>query len=135
MKYLDFKQFIKKYSSHLGWFLTLVTGWKPVVLCLCLNLSSCISTIAPGILFNSTTEHVFMPGTVNQIGNGRIIKKGESCSYNSILFAPFYNGKLASLEAAMKTSGIKQIGVVDYRSFNILGPIYYVHCIIVWGEG
>lgn len=114
-------------------------GFKKIVLFLLLLsmstiFSGCITTIAPGILYNSTTEHVSVPGTVNQIGSGRIIKKGESCAYNSILFAPFYHGRLVTVKTAMEDAGITKIGVVDYSSFSILGPIFYVHCIIVWGE-
>jgi hypothetical protein len=58
----------------------------------------------------------------------------KSCSYNSIVFAFFYHGKVATVESVAREGKITKIGVVDYSSFNILGPLFYSNCIIVWGD-
>ncbi|HMV45353.1 MAG TPA: TRL domain-containing protein [Leptospiraceae bacterium] len=107
---------------------------KKLSLFFILFFSSCITTIAPGILFNNTAEHVYLNKGVSQLGSGRILKMAKSCNYNSIVFAFFYQGKIASVESIAKEEGITKVGVVDYSSFNILGPLYYSNCIIVWGD-
>ncbi|MBK9501792.1 MAG: TRL-like family protein [Leptospiraceae bacterium] len=107
---------------------------KIIVLLLLMNLSSCITTISPGIIFNNTAEHVYRDRTTSQLGSGRIIKMEKSCTYNSIVFAFFYHGKVASAASVAREGGITKIGVVDYSSFNILGPLFYSNCIIVWGD-
>lgn len=107
---------------------------RRISLILVLLFSSCITTIAPGIIFNNTAEHVYENRGKSQLGSGRIMKMGKSCSYNSIIFAFFYQGKIASVESIAKEEKITSIGVVDYSSFNILGPLYYSNCIIVWGD-
>jgi hypothetical protein len=99
-----------------------------------LNFSSCITTISPGIIFNNTAEHVYKDRTTSQLGSGRIMKMEKSCTYNSIVFAFFYHGKVASAASIAREGGITKIGVVDYSSFNILGPLFYSNCIIVWGD-
>lgn len=105
-----------------------------VFLILIFSLSSCITTISPGLLFNNTAEHVYKDRSSSQLGSGRILKMEKSCSYNSIVFAFFYHGKVATAESVAREGKITKIGVVDYSSFNILGPLFYSNCIIVWGD-
>ena len=104
------------------------------ILLILINFSSCITTISPGIIFNNTAEHVYKDRTTSQLGSGRIMKMEKSCTYNSIVFAFFYHGKVASAASIAREGGITKIGVVDYSSFNILGPLFYSNCIIVWGD-
>lgn len=104
-----------------------------IVVILCISMSSCITTISPGILFNNTAEHVYKD-RASQLGSGRIMKMEKSCSYNSIVFAFFYHGKVSTVESVAREGKITKIGVVDYSSFNILGPLFYSNCIIVWGD-
>ena len=104
------------------------------ILLIVVNFSSCITTISPGIIFNNTAEHVYKDRTTSQLGSGRIMKMEKSCTYNSIVFAFFYHGKVASAASIAREGGITKIGVVDYSSFNILGPLFYSNCIIVWGD-
>jgi hypothetical protein len=109
-------------------------GLSIIVVILCVSLSSCITTISPGILFNNTAEHVYKEKSTSQLGSGRIMKMEKSCSYNSIVFAIFYHGKVSTVESVAREGNITKIGVVDYSSFNILGPLFYSNCIIVWGD-
>ena len=104
------------------------------ILLIVVNFSSCITTISPGIIFNNTAEHVYKDRTTSQLGSGRIMKMEKSCTYNSIVFAFFYHGKVASAASIAREGGITKIGVVDYSSFNILSPLFYSNCIIVWGD-
>ena len=104
------------------------------ILLIVVNFSSCITTISPGIIFNNTAEHVYKDRATSQLGSGRIMKMEKSCTYNSIVFAFFYHGKVASAASIAREGGITKIGVVDYSSFNILGPLFYSNCIIVWGD-
>jgi hypothetical protein len=101
---------------------------------LCLLLSSCITTIAPGIIYNSTAEHVYKDRITSQLGSGRILKMAESCTYNSIFLAPFYHGKPSTIEDVVREAKITKIGVVDYSSFSVFVALYYSNCIIVWGD-
>lgn len=100
----------------------------------CFALTSCITTLAPGIIYNSTAEHVYKDRATSQLGSGRIIKMEKSCTYNSIIFAPFYHGKPSSVESIAREAKITKIGVVDYSSYSLLGVLYYSNCIIVWGD-
>ncbi|MDX1957699.1 MAG: TRL domain-containing protein [Leptospiraceae bacterium] len=99
-----------------------------------LIITNCTSTIAPGIIFNSTSEHVYLDKHISMIGGGKIYKKVESCTHNSILIQFFYYGKPSSIESLLKENKISRIGVIDYRSFNILGYLFYTHCTIIRGE-
>lgn len=97
-------------------------------------LTNCITTLAPGLLYNSTSEHIPSYDNTPQLGPGRILKKAESCEYNSIFIQYFYYGKPSTPHLAAKEAGITKIGVVDYSSFSIFGPLFYKHCTIVWGD-
>lgn len=108
--------------------------WRILAIILISGTSSCITTISPGILFNNTAEHVYKDRSTSQLGSGRIMKMEKSCSYNSIVFAFLYHGKVASVEAVAREGNITKIAVVDYSSFNILGSLFYSNCIIVWGD-
>lgn len=97
-------------------------------------LGQCTTTIAPGYLWNSTTEHIQSPSTNISLGSGRIIYKAEACSYGSIFLHFFYSGTINNPHKIARESGIKSIGVVDYSSFNLIGPLFYKTCTIVWGD-
>jgi hypothetical protein len=101
---------------------------------LSLTLNSCITTLAPGIIYNSTAEHVYKDRATSQLGSGRILKMEQSCSYNSIVFAPFYHSKPSTVENIAREGKITRIGVVDYSSVSILGVLYYSNCVNVWGD-
>lgn len=107
---------------------------KVLILLLCILLSSCITTLSPGLFYNSTAEHIYKDRATSQLGSGRILKMEKACTYNSFLFTAFYHGKPSSVESIAREGKITKIGVVDYSSFSVLGPLYYSNCIIVWGE-
>jgi hypothetical protein len=98
------------------------------------SFTSCITTLSPGLFYNNTAEHVYKDRSISQLGAGRIIKMEKSCTYNSILFTPFYQGKHTNAAEVAREAGITKIGVIDYSSFSILGPLYYSNCIIIWGD-
>lgn len=104
------------------------------ILFLLINLSSCITTLSPGFFYNNTAEHVYLNRSTSQLGSGRILKMEKTCTYSSIFLEPFYHGKHTNASTVVKKAGINKIGVIDYSSFSILGPLYYSNCIIVWGE-
>ena len=97
--------------------------------------SFCISTVSPGILFNYTQEHVYPPGTSSQLGRGRIITKAETCNDGSYIFLSFiFHGTPESITETMSKAGITKIAVIDYSTVNILGPVFFRKCTIIWGE-
>jgi len=73
-----------------------------VFLILIFSLSSCITTISPGLLFNNTAEHVYKDRSSSQLGSGRILKMEKSCSYNSIVFAFFLSWKSCNCRECCK---------------------------------
>jgi hypothetical protein len=99
-----------------------------------LFLVNCISTYSPGFLFNSTEEHVYKNKSFSSLGTGQIQKKIESCTYHSIIIQPLLHVRPSSLDSLLKEHRIYKMGVVDYSSFSVLGPLYYKNCIIIWGE-
>ena len=107
--------------------------FRIIILC-CLFFSYCITTLVPGFFYNSTAEHVYKDRVSSQLGSGRIIKMAKSCTYNSILLSLFYYGRPSTVENVAKEGQITQIGVVDYSSFSLFGPLFYSNCIIVWGD-
>lgn len=111
---------------------------KKLLICLslsvCVLFSSCITTLSPGVFYNSTSEHVYKDRAISQLGSGRILKMAKSCTYNSIFLAPFYHGKHTEAAVVAKEAGITNIGVIDYSSFSFLSVLYYSNCIIVWGD-
>ncbi|MEM7182430.1 MAG: TRL domain-containing protein [Spirochaetota bacterium] len=101
---------------------------------ICFSLQNCITTLAPGVLFNSTAEHVNSTGHTSYLGPGRLLETVENCRYSSILVQPFYYGNSSNLETILRGSKIKRIGVIDYSSFSIFGPLFYKSCIIIRGD-
>lgn len=99
-------------------------------------LIGCLTSPVQGILFTGTTHHVIGQSAGNQIGPGRILRKGESCSASTWLFSInfFYYGGGGSIAEAAREAGITKIAVIDKTSTNILGPLYYQECVVVWGE-
>lgn len=104
------------------------------ILAMLMLITNCITTIAPGIILNNTSEHIYSNGSTSYLGPGRLIEKVENCHYNSILLQAFYYGRVASIEEVLRESKIKTIGVVDYSSFSLFGPLFYGNCIIIRGD-
>jgi hypothetical protein len=107
---------------------------KKFFFALLINLAHCTTTISPGILFSSTTEHVHLAGVNTTLGNGKIIDRVEVCKYSSVALHFFYYANLVNPYKIAQDSKIKKIGVIDYSSVNLLGPLVYKSCIIIWGE-
>ncbi len=104
-----------------------------------LSFGACVSSTTPalggGSLITVTTQHVYGYGQGAQISSAKVDKTGESCSFSSgFLVDLFYYGSGGSIEEAKKRAGISKIAVVDRSSINIIGRIFYMDCIIVWGE-
>jgi hypothetical protein len=107
---------------------------KYLILPTILWMLNCITTVSPGFLYNSTTEHIYPMGNRNHLGTARIERRAETCVYNSMFLKPLYHSHLASIESVMAENKISKIGVIDYRSFSVLGAFLYSNCIIIWGE-
>ncbi|WCL51110.1 TRL domain-containing protein [Leptospira sp. GIMC2001] len=110
-----------------------------LLLILGLNFGACVSSTTPGIgggsFITVTTQHVYGLSQGNQITSARVEKSGESCSLSSsFILSWFYYGNGGSIEEASKKGGITKIAVVDRSSVNFLGRIFYLDCVIVWGE-
>ena len=96
---------------------------------------SCISSPMQGFLFTSTNHHIYSGSAGSQLSSASILKSGKSCSFGSFPFLTlFYYGGGGSIREAAKAGGIKKIAVVDRSSMNIIGPIFYRECVVVWGE-
>ncbi len=99
-----------------------------------LILTNCISSPLQGVLFTGTEFNHKGYDTSNKIGPGRVIKRGESCAYNtSLLFGLFFSSD-PSLKNAMDDGGITKIAVIDRSSIGVLLNIFARDCIVVWGE-
>lgn len=85
-----------------------------------------------GVLFTSTSHYVTQNGT--QIGSGKVLKSGKSCSVSGFLVNIFFYGAGGSIEEAKANGGITKIAVVDYTSLNIFLSLFYRECVVVWGE-
>ncbi len=107
---------------------------KKIFFLLLFTFTHCTTTIVPGILFSSTTEHVHLAGVNTTLGSGKIIDKVEVCKYSSVALHFFYYANLVNPYKIAQDSKIRKIGVIDYSSVNILGPLFYKTCIIIWGE-
>jgi hypothetical protein len=97
-------------------------------------LVNCVTTIAPGIIFNSTEEHVYPNRGVSYLGQGMISKRVESCTYHSFLIDTFLRVRPSSLDSLLKEYKIKKLGVVDHSSYSFFGPLFYRNCFVIWGE-
>ena len=105
------------------------------MIALALLTAQCISSPMQGVLVTSTEHTVHDRNTGNLIGNGAVEKRGESCSYGSVLLFPFFYGGGKSLEEAMKQGGISEIAIVDHSSLVVIGGlVFHRECIIVWGS-
>ncbi len=107
---------------------------KKKYLFLILLFLNCVSTIAPGIIFNSTEEHVYPNRGVSYLGIGMISKKVESCTYHSLIIDIFVRTRPSSLESLLKEYKIKKLGVVDHSSYSFFAPLFYKNCFVIWGE-
>ncbi|WP_411821649.1 TRL domain-containing protein [Leptospira sp. 'Mane'] len=96
----------------------------------------CTHISEAGVLITASTEHLATPGHQNNLGNGKVVKSGESCNYATwaLNYNLIFHGPKNSINDIAVAAGIQKIAVVDHSSFNILGPVFYKNCIIVWGE-
>ncbi|MCE9500148.1 MAG: TRL-like family protein [Leptospira sp.] len=94
------------------------------------------STVHPGILFSVTGQHIEHRSAGSQLSSAKVLKSGESCSMSSWLFDIFllYYGSGGSIAEAKLNGKINKIAVIDRKSLQILGPVFYRECVIVWGE-
>ena len=99
-----------------------------------LLLQNCISTPMPGLIFSNSNQHVQNLSSGNKIGDGRVMKRGESCSWGGLGSLGYYFGSGGSIKEAMARGGIKKIAVVDRKSIAILGILFFQECVVVWGE-
>lgn len=110
---------------------------KIILLCACaLTVMSCVSSAIYQPLLGHSTQQAAHGQVGSSIGPGRILKRGESCSTSSYLFAIAFvwYGAGNSVSKAMQNGGITKVGVIDRSSTTILGPIFYRDCVVVWGE-
>jgi len=98
-----------------------------------LILSSC-TVVHPGILFSNTSQHIEQASAGSQLTSAKIDKSGESCSIGSLFITVFYYGSGGSIAEAKLNGKITKIAVIDRKSLQILGPLLYQECIVVWGE-
>jgi len=92
------------------------------------------SSPIPGILVTSGSVHISDRASGGLIGSANVVKKGRSCSWGVFLVNLIYMGGGNSIKQAMDKGEIKKVAVVDHYSMNILGPLFYMDCIEVWGE-
>lgn len=104
-------------------------------LLLSIGISSCISSPLQGALFTNTSQHIYGKTVGNQVGAGKVLRRGESCSWSALLLADIFYGAGYSMTEAMEAEQIHKVAVVDYRSIAILGGvIFHMECIEVYGE-
>ena len=100
-----------------------------------LSQSACLSSPLQGLIFTDTTHYMTSLSSGGQIGEGNVVRRGESCSWTSNFYVClFYFGGGGSTEEAVKMAGITKIAAVDRKSFSVLGGIYRKECVVVWGE-
>lgn len=98
-----------------------------------LSIPGCLSAPLQGGLFTFTNQHVY--GTHgSQIGSAQVDKKGESCSWSILFIRDIFYGTGRNVSEAMTEGGITKIAVVDRKSLSILGPLFYMECMEVYGE-
>ena len=106
-----------------------------VLIFIVLSSLSCVSAPLQGVLFTHTSQHIYGKSSGSQIGDARIEKRGESCSWTGlIVLHPVYYGRGGSISEAMKDGNIEKIAVVDRRSMTILPYIFQQECVVVYGE-
>lgn len=98
-----------------------------------LTMLNCVSE--PGILITVTTEHLATPGHQDNLGSGKVVKKGEGCYFTTSLlgYKTIYHGPKNSINDIAVSAGIQKIAVVDHSSFTIF-TWFIRNCTIVWGE-
>ncbi|BDA79934.1 hypothetical protein LPTSP3_g28640 [Leptospira kobayashii] len=101
-----------------------------------IGLVGCTHISEAGLIITASTEHLASPGHQNNLGSGKVVKSGESCNYATwfLNYNTIFHGPKNSINDIAASAGIQKIAVVDHSSFNILGPLFYRNCIIVWGE-
>jgi hypothetical protein len=99
-------------------------------------ITSCVSTSpVAGLLFTNTSSHLdysFSRGTT--LTNAKIEKKGVDCHWNVVIISSFFSDTSLSVKEAMEDGEITKIATVDYESVNVLGPVFYENCVVVYGE-
>ena len=92
-------------------------------LALALSIGCVQSPTGPALLYMN------VPGPLGPAGGTNTPKKGESCA--NVYFALVAIGD-ASIEAAKRNGGIKEVTTLDHHSTNTLG--FGRFCTIVYGE-
>ena len=104
------------------------------VVVLLLAGAGCLSSPLQGGLLTYTNHHVYGKVQGNQLGAGRVEKKGESCSWSIIFIKEIFYGPGLSVSEAASQAQITKIAVVDRKSLSILPGFFYMECMEVWGE-
>lgn len=93
-----------------------------------LTLPACISTSPQpirGLLFTD----VLGPNQA-LVNDKKSHKHGEACTHTVLILFAWGD---ASIEAAKRAGGIKEIATVDYRDLEVLSILYDSTCTIVYG--
>lgn len=95
------------------------------------------STYSPyqPLIFGVSSQTIHGVSNGGIIGPGKVMKQGESCSYNVLwVFKALFSVPGGSIADASVAGGISKIAVVDRSSFNILVGAFSKECVVVWGE-
>ena len=92
-------------------------------------LASCASPMATGMLYTNTVTGLSANGQAMSMPMSSM-KMGEAC--NTSVLSLFASGD-ASVGAAMRNGGIKNVATVDYTAHNVLG-FYGTYCVVVKGS-
>jgi hypothetical protein len=105
---------------------------KIILTILILFSLQCINTFSPGIIFNSTEEHVPTKQGLSLLGSGYVSKRIESCTYHSIFLQPFINVRPSTLESLLREHKVHRIAVIDHsKLYHPLGGIRMKNWILI----
>jgi len=102
----------------------------------CAAFSGCTNVPLNGAIYTESTASIHSRSGGSVIGPGAIERRGESCSWSTVLLGIAYvwYGDGHSVQAAKEQARITNVAVIDYSSTNVLGPLYYRNCVVVWGN-
>ncbi|EQA44857.1 TRL-like family protein [Leptospira broomii serovar Hurstbridge str. 5399] len=95
---------------------------------------SCTSTPEPGWIYTNNKYHLSTDPAGHTVTSARILKKGESCTFGSVLFYFGYYGQQVSLKETLLRSKISKVALVDRSTESYLMGLVYFDCVEVWGE-
>jgi len=105
-----------------------------ILIALLTTFCGCTSAPVGGLIFTYSSQHVYGKSAGGQIGPGRAIKQGQSCSWSAAFVYLVYYGGGGSIGEAMKDGEISRIATVDRKSLNILLDLVQRECVVVTGE-